>query len=350
MPIPTLKFIPEHFVNKTTVLYGQTNSGKSTLLEGVLEAINREVTQVTCFCGNDDNVQLYKKHIKQVFLQSKVHEDNLDRILEMQSALSTFYNCGNDPDLLENLYHRIGSQRLESILVNINRKERYDKELINTQYKKDPSIAENKRFELQKTYAKARRALFKKCILENRYLLKDQELSEEERRCLENIDLNPNLLVIMDDCQEELEEFKTSKRGKSFKNFFTQGRHNNITTVIALQEETALAPGIKKQAFVNIFTTRGAASAYFKRANTFDKKFVQKAEAAIEECFGGEDKWVKMAYLREGYKGDYFFKIKAPASVSDFTMCCLPVQFYGDYIMDKKIKGKSNKYMKLFDK
>jgi hypothetical protein len=105
--------------------------------------------------------------------------------------------------------------------------------------------------------------------------------------------------VVFDDCGAILKRFQ---KEEVIKKIFFQGRHNYINLIITLQDDLNLDSSIKKNAFVNIFTTGRCASAYFERgSNSFSKKDKEVAGKIINSIFNTNVKnnFKKLVYLRD---------------------------------------------------
>jgi hypothetical protein len=95
------------------------------------------------------------------------------------------------------------------------------------------------------------------------------DLSEDERCCLQHLHFNPRLLLIFDDCAAQLKPFFNKD---VFRLLFYQNRHSFITVVLCCQDDTDLPANLRKNAFLSFFTEPVICTANFGRqANQFSK-------------------------------------------------------------------------------
>ncbi len=80
-----------HFMNKSIVLYGASGSGKSTVIRNMLYLLRNNFDQVICFCGNEDNIDFYRKHIPFITIHRNLSDEVLKHMWERQELLYSFY-------------------------------------------------------------------------------------------------------------------------------------------------------------------------------------------------------------------------------------------------------------------
>jgi hypothetical protein len=140
-------------------------------------------------------------------------------------------------------------------------------------------------------------AIFKSSINRNREYLRTQDLSTAEEFSLAYMNVNPRLVIVFDDCTEQL---KKMCKHPVVKNLFYQGRWNYITALIACHTDKALDPELKKSAFVSIFTDSSCAHAYFVRgSNDLEKSAIARAKEACSVAFTSALKHQKLVWIRE---------------------------------------------------
>jgi hypothetical protein len=123
------------------------------------------------------------------------------------------------------------------------------------------------------------------------------KLTKDEAYTLKYFDLNPRLALIFDDCTDLISKFK---KHPVIQKLFFQGRWAFITCLIACHTDVALEPGLKKNAFVTIFTEETSAHAYFERkTNDLTKEQKQRAANACKISFTSLSRFQKLAWLRD---------------------------------------------------
>jgi hypothetical protein len=108
------------------------------------------------------------------------------------------------------------------------------------------------------------------------------DLSEMQKSILNNLEINPNLLLIIDDCAASIKEWRDLEETKKL---FFQGRHFKVTTVLTMQNEAILSPALRSNAHVSIFTTKKIVTTYFLKASSGagpeERKRIEKIATAV---------------------------------------------------------------------
>lgn len=139
----------------------------------------------------------------------------------------------------------------------------------------------------------------KAVIAKHRDALLKQKLNEDEQRSIKHLAFNPRMLLIFDDCTDQLKREKSDIMEK----LFYQGRHQLITTIIACHNDKTFAPELKKQTFLTIFTAPGSAMAYFERASTcLDRPEKLQARKVAGEAFTSKKPHQKLVLDRVSKK------------------------------------------------
>ena len=109
------------------------------------------------------------------------------------------------------------------------------------------------------------------------------DLSDDERTSLKFIDLNPNIGIIFDDCAAEVKKWG---KAEVTKKLFYQGRHLNITSFWAFQDDKDITPALRKNGRNSFFTTTECATSHFDtKTNGHSSATRKKAIKFIETCF-----------------------------------------------------------------
>jgi hypothetical protein len=131
------------------------------------------------------------------------------------------------------------------------------------------------------------------------------DIRQEERQTIYFMNVNPNLLLIFDDCAADLKPLFTKPE---FRMLFYQPRHISITNIFTFQDDTDLNANLRKQAYCAVFTTAAVCRAYFEK-NSFSKEDKARANAIIPAVYGQE--FQKVAYLRDDPQKNYFYRFTA---------------------------------------
>jgi energy-coupling factor transporter ATP-binding protein EcfA2 len=279
--IPIFDRSVDYFLNRSVILYGASNSGKSTIMKDILSILRPHIPNVCVICPTNELNGSYNEIIPKPLIHPEVTEQLLDDILKSQSLNVKLHNIANDMSKLEQIYNQL------SICDPEIKKLKDAYEFVS---KKTSNLAK-----LQSAHSLAMINTYKKAISRsNRHNI----LSESDKVVVKHININPNFLIIIDDAAVSANKWC---KFNSTKELFFNGRHHKITFMIAFQDDKPLDSMLRKNAFINIFTTEQVCNTYFNRpANNFTKREKTLAEIASSKTFNdNSDKYKKLVYLRE---------------------------------------------------
>lgn len=308
-----LDFSYKRFIDRSTILYGESGTGKSFVIVDILFQLKPHVDQIIVISPTDPQNHTYDRGIVPLpCIHYTITAKLLDDIWERQNALSAVYTKANKAEVLESLFERIGDNiGAKSVIDDINEKRKSYENEIHSECS-DENLAKTKITEMGKEYEKLIILIYKHYINENRERLARMSLSNDEKFSLKYLNLNPRLVIIFDDCTDLLKKFKSHP---VMQKLFYQGRWAFITVLIACHTDKALDPELKKNAFINIFTGEKSAHSYFERkSNDLDKEERQRASAACKASFTPIAKFQKLVWVREENK---FYRFTA-TSHEDF--------------------------------
>jgi hypothetical protein len=163
------------------------------------------------------------------------------------------YKKANNIEILESLFNKIADNTYKYYINETKQKI--------TDYKKVSDVDVEK---MEEHCNKMISLIYKKKISDHRGELARMTLTDNEKYTLKYFDLNPNMVLIFDDCTDELKKLKsTSVVGK----IFFQGRHSSITCLMACHNDNTISVDLRNNAFMTIFTDAKTAIAYFERPN-----------------------------------------------------------------------------------
>jgi hypothetical protein len=128
-------------------------------------------------------------------------------------------------------------------------------------------------------------------------LANKERLTEQEQLIAEFYDLNPNLVLIMDDCASE----KAWQKSEVVKKLFYQGRNYHFTSIISFQGDKDITPEMRRQAHIAMFTTAECALAHFTtKTNGHSKDTIKRADKIITKIFSsvGGPSFTKLVTIR----------------------------------------------------
>lgn len=249
------------FLNRLTILYGESGTGKTMLISHILHSLKDKIP--IAIVANPTNK--LNKSYDSIFPSQAIHDDMtkdlLIRIFKRQTQSLAMHNLIHDISVLDAIFIKVASgedhqkiQKLKDVL------QRSIQNIRNEYNEIDADQMINKITEMHKE--KCIHIMRKSILKKQSFLLNDHMLSEEQQIIVKNINFNPNILLLLDDCASSVKEWKDLKE---MKQLFFEGRHYHATVIIAMQNESILPPPLRNNAHINIFTTEAVVNTYFKK-------------------------------------------------------------------------------------
>ena len=314
-------------MDKTTVLYGPSKSGKTVIVKNILRELQGKIDQVLVLSPTEPSNKSYEGYVPDVMIHSSMRKDGGDPkkkenevakaenwlrdIYERQEMLAEVYKQSCNVQVLQKLY-----QKAAKGLLAKKDKEAYDsaiKQMVVSRERAMAAIGRRgysegmrvaKESEVDDKFRELLVTFYKQVLGRHGGPLFKQRLTDEEKLCLRYVELNPRLLLIFDDCAAELKPFFLKEL---FRKLFYQNRHSYITVVISCQDDTDLPANLRKNAFVSIFTNPKTCASNFNRgSNNFSKEEKGRVERIAGHVFQGHR---KLAYIREDAKGHHFYHL-----------------------------------------
>jgi ABC-type dipeptide/oligopeptide/nickel transport system ATPase subunit len=318
-PIVPLRFDPETFYRRTTVISGPSATGKSTIAFDIAHCLQGYITQTIVFSGTESENHAYEKSgiTPPQLIHPKPTPNIITKIMQRQSWLADIYNKINDPVALCKIIDKIPklSDREMYYLNNTNAaKLKALREVQDTKFGAD---RENDKTQIEEKFKEVLGKIYKYVIWNHRdHLLSSSTLTKREQHIVRNIKFNPSLLIIMDDVTSELIELK---KCKEFSELFFAGRWKYITAIVITHTATILPVPIRENAFIFVFTAEAAMEYHFitNKTNSFAKDVKTGAKAAMKHMQAVALGHTRIAYIRHEEK---FYTVTA-SKHPRFTLC-----------------------------
>lgn len=249
------------FLNRLTILYGESGTGKTMLISHILHSLKDKIP--IAIVANPTNK--LNKSYDSIFPSQAIHDDMskdlLIRIFKRQTQSLVMHNLIHNIHVLDPIFRKVASgddhqkiQKLKEVLYRTSQSIRNEYDEVESEH----MIHKIEEMHQEKCITIMRKAIFKK----QTSLLNDHMLSEEQQIIVKNINFNPNILLLLDDCASSVKEWKDLKE---MKQLFFEGRHYHATVILAMQNESILPPPLRNNAHINIFTTEAVVNTYFKK-------------------------------------------------------------------------------------
>jgi hypothetical protein len=338
----------KYFLNKTTVVYGRTNSGKSTIMEEIMYLCKDYIPTVFVVAPTNSSNNAYTDKIPPQFIRKKLDVDWLDKFLKRQKYSAGAYINANKLEILKLLFNHISehtSQTLESSIIRKATNSIIFIEESNMEF----VHKKNQKAQITTERDNMLRKLYKTTIRFNKVKLEQNiTLSKTEKAALSFLDFNPNVMLILDDCASTFKSLY--KKSTAIKEIFYEGRHYFITTIISSQDDKEIDSELRKNTTISVFTTSQSATSNFERpSNGYAKHEKQRSKYCIETIFKQDENdtkhYQKLVYL-QGEADPFRYTI---ADVyDDFRMGSLPLWEYSEKIKSKH--DNVNKNNSIIDK
>lgn len=313
------------FINKTTILVGRTKSGKTFFIKNILSAVKEYMACVFVICPTDGSHGTYSDIIDAAFIYDIPYADTsgteykdpqkyfFKKFYDRQKSISAVYRKANEIKQLKHLAYSISKP-------NISKFFKHEEDKIKKEYKmlrrklenvKDRSKVDNLLEEMRDRRTKKYNELYKTsiCKYEDDLLKHNESLSSDIQHTLKYFDINPHVLLILDDCAADLKRVLSSN---VFRPYFYQNRWCNISLIIACQDDSDLPPNLRKNASTIIFTTSKVAQCSFDRkTDGHTKSETVRANKYISEIFKDDHDHMKMAYIQDDPTDINFYAVKA---------------------------------------
>lgn len=303
---PTLQSLEgRHMIH----LYGESETGKSFIIREMMSILQLTIPQIIVFSPTNNQNHTYDKQgeVPSVFIHSEVTTKVLEEMWARQEAMRDAYNKANEPAVIAKLARMTGDPGYIETAAKVSaERDRASKEMC---------------IVLDTLLHRVSKAV----IAANSDMLKRANLTDVERYTVEYVAFNPRILLIFDDCTDQLAKDKSGIMQK----LFYQGRHNLITTIMACHTDTTFAPALKKQTFLAIFTGPEVASAYFDRQSTgLDKIGKAQAHSAKNAVFRPDLPYQKLVWDRPTKR---YHKYTATL-VTNIMFCSIEIREYAEKI------------------
>lgn len=299
--LPPFELISKEILNKSIVLYGSRGSGKSVICKDIMYTLRQDIPNIIVFNSTESSNSFFSNIVSKPFLYDKVELSVLDNIWKRQEYITEIHKKINNIDILKNIIIKLNLHSAVDLIENIDKnKEQYADTLQQKIESDNTFLVEinklNDKFnEVKLVILKQIIKYVKKKIKKNE--INKNDLSQEDIDIIKFIDINPNILLIFDDCAAE---FKKHNKSDTLRKLFYQSRHVNITFIITAQDEIDLDASLRKNANITILCDSNCCNGFFERSsNAFGKKFKHVTREISDKIYGEEHKNIKLIYNKD---------------------------------------------------
>jgi hypothetical protein len=289
----------KYYLNQNMILFGASDSGKTTVLLEILHMLKKHIPLIFVFSLTAKENESFKGIVPDHVVRTDIDINALNSIWKRQKNATRTYNKANNINALQSLFRRVSNNQLiavESMIIKHADRAIAQKNDDGTANRNEKKKAVK---ELQKMRDEHLTKLYKNIIKSNKKKLKKLKLNSAEAYVMKYLNFNPRCLLIFDDCGAILPKIQNEE---VIKKLMFQGRHSHIQGIFTLQDDKSMAHHIKNQSKVSIFTTSQCALAYFSRKGAyFTSEIKKKSDKIITRVFasdGHKKHHRKLVYLR----------------------------------------------------
>lgn len=292
--IPQFNDSPTNLLNKSIVVYGKSNSGKTTIIKHFLNKLIRYAPAIFVVCPTEPNHGTYSQFLPKELIHYDLTPDAngdtfLTKFIQWQEGRTVTFNTVNDIKNLLLLYNKLPDKHVNSKI-----------EEIKTIRKKG-----NKTEQCDMILCH----ILKDHIYKNADKYTQVASTDADKMILKYTYINPNAIIIFDDCAAT---FKSMFKSKEFRDLFYQGRHKKITMILSCQDNTDIEAYIRKNAAISVYTQSAVVMSNFGLAsNGYSKHISMYAKDVAGTVFNGAIPHTKMVYLENDPTDQYFYHMKA---------------------------------------
>jgi hypothetical protein len=292
-----------YFLRKMTLLFGASETGKSTIMDDLLYMLKPYMPTVFAIAPSNKSNGMFDGKLPSKAIKSGSDPTQtvkfLESVIARQKDLAEMYNNSNDPKILKPMFD-MGSNEKERICeTRVIRDAATRLSALADDSSLNLARKKTQRAQIEKTRKKTLVMLYKASIRVNKRRLMSMNINKFQRAALECLDVVPDLLLVFDDCASKFKVWM--KESTVLKEIFYEGRQYYITTIITSQDDKEIDSSLRKNSMVSIFTTDQISISNFTRtSNGYPKFIASRAKVCIEKVFKQdepEEHFRKLAYI-----------------------------------------------------
>ena len=294
------------YLDKSTLVFGASGSGKTKIVDHIMYLLRDHIPNVMLIAPQSTQKQ-YEKRIPSFCMCEDLNKEKLESMWKRQGDLKQIYDISNDIDILESVFRKCQDKKLIGTIDLMRKATMHHIIMINRNPNIEFSDKNSQRVNIEDLLRKKTMKIYKDCIRKHKNeLIANISLNVKEKIAVIHLDINPRILIIIDDCSEKLKGWQKmfTKVGADnvFEAIFYRGRWNLVTLIIAAHDDKMLETEVRKNPANTIWTTNVALNGYISRSqsgfSTNDKKLMSKLADRIFTD-GKIKKYQKMVYVRE---------------------------------------------------
>lgn len=285
----------ELLLNSVILIYGARNTGKTTAIFDIMYKLRNSVNEAYVISLSAGANNQFKDYIPDKCILTELAPDFLLKLVKRQKAMAARLRAyANNSEIRMKLFERCANSSQKILMENIIKKSQDHLEKAEKDYHDDIEYLQAIQMDIRKNRDKFKNELMINTITNNLNLLKNAQLSKEEKIAVSDFNVNPHILLIFDDCAVAMKEW-TKKCPELIESIYN-GRHYFMTVIITAQVDTAIDNRIRSNATVSFFTDENTATTNLSREHKGDKS---RANTCIKALWRSNSKvtYKKLAFL-----------------------------------------------------
>lgn len=336
------------FLDRTTVLYGGSGSGKSFMTVDIMYHLRPHIPQVIVVSPTDPVNRTYSNGlVRTPLIHYTLTEGLLLKIWERQEALSAVYARANEFATLQKLFVRLNIPHVNSMVEKVHSCKADNVAKVQEQFADNKQVCAKKITEIEEKFKEFITLIYKHFIGKHARELRAMNLAPDERHALKYLHFNPRMLIVFDDCSADFKTIKSARGKAVLGKMFYQNRHVFLTIIMGIHDDKLIDSELRKNSYMNVFTTHQSAHAYFcKASNAFPLEVRKQIDAWTQAgLWKANDKCQKLIYNRQK---DQFFRYTAKKHPA-FSFGSQSVHEFCDKVEAQGVNiDPNNAYLSLF--
>ncbi len=330
-PIPWLAKDVSNHLDKTTLIFGGTGSGKTTIIEEILYLLKDYVPNFLVIAPRTSDTA-YRQKLPDRCIKEDFTKEKLQKLWNRQYYATQLYNTANDAAILESLFKLAPDRESIVMLEAIKRKAAAVIKAVENSTTLDFGQKKTQRTAIEELHAKKIKMIHRDAIRKNKHIIgRNEDLDPQQRVALDYLDFNPRLCLIIDDCSEKFQvwmKFFKKREVNPFESIFYKNRWNYLTLIFAAHDDKIVDTELRKNSRVTIYTNSQSLVTSIQRSgNGYTPKEKKQALRYAAKVFGDDEKEVKshqkLCYVREDVRP---FKYTIANLYPEFTLACTPIR------------------------
>jgi hypothetical protein len=305
---------PHKFLEKTLIIYGASNSGKTTVIVELMKILSPYIPVCWICAPFDRTTRSYSRRVPEQAVHYNLNPAHIEGLIKLQDAKAKVYRMVNSETSLTPLFNKVANQqdkaKIQEMRGMLSRytsmihqevPDRRQQKLLNDKMQEHTQNSIVQYMKRTITRAKTDGTLMA------------NQLSPVEQTMVKMLWINPRILIILDDTTAQ---FKKISKSPHLEDIFYAGRHNWITLIATFHSDTAMPASLRRNVFLAMFmSAENARRFFFATGQTQGMRMEKHERAKIEEIlrvvFGSDNSeplvpYCKLVYCREASAGERF--------------------------------------------